>query len=200
MAANTVHYLQPDELKKLLKVAADSKRNTAMILLSYRHALRASEVCGLSLADFDEAHERLVITARKKGGNGARYFEAFRAKDSYGPSDVAAVHAWLKEREDKYPFAESCDALFLSRKTGPMRAHSWHLTFKLMAEEAGLREEVQHPHVLRHTSLMAMVRAGIPLHIVSGVARHASLSSLKPYIEPQQNEIDAAAVKAFAKF
>ena len=73
--SNTMHHLEPNELKKLLDVAANSKRNTAMILISYRHGLRASELCGLALGDVDEANERLIITARKtrrKGGTWRR--------------------------------------------------------------------------------------------------------------------------------
>ena len=45
--------LTPEEILKVLKVASDSKRNLAMILLAYRHGMRASEVCDLRLADVD---------------------------------------------------------------------------------------------------------------------------------------------------
>src|SRR5207302_11292006 len=47
-------YLTPDELLAVLKAAkARSARDWAMVLLAYRHGLRASEVCGLSIADVD---------------------------------------------------------------------------------------------------------------------------------------------------
>src|SRR5216683_1935083 len=46
--------LTPQEMLDLLKAArARSVRDWAMILLAYRHGLRASEVCGLKLADVD---------------------------------------------------------------------------------------------------------------------------------------------------
>jgi integrase len=45
--------LSQDEILKVLKAAADNKRNLAMILLGYRHGMRASEVCGLELKDLD---------------------------------------------------------------------------------------------------------------------------------------------------
>ena len=35
----------PEEILKVLRVASESKRNLALILLAYRHGMRASEVC-----------------------------------------------------------------------------------------------------------------------------------------------------------
>jgi len=46
--------LTPRETLELLKAARKrSARDWAMILLAYRHGLRASEVCGIRLADVD---------------------------------------------------------------------------------------------------------------------------------------------------
>src|ERR1700674_1075073 len=47
-------FLTPDETLTVLKAARErSTRDWAMILLAYRHGLRASEVCGIKLADLD---------------------------------------------------------------------------------------------------------------------------------------------------
>ena len=46
--------LTPVEILAVLKVArTNSTRNWAMILLAYRHGLRASEICDLKLEDLD---------------------------------------------------------------------------------------------------------------------------------------------------
>jgi type 1 fimbriae regulatory protein FimB len=45
--------LTPEEILRILKVASESKRNLALILLAYRHGMRASEVCDLRLSDVD---------------------------------------------------------------------------------------------------------------------------------------------------
>ena len=46
--------MTPDEILAVLKAArASSNRNWAMILLAYRHGLRASETCDLKLQDVD---------------------------------------------------------------------------------------------------------------------------------------------------
>jgi integrase len=45
--------LTPEEILRILKIASESKRNLAMILLAYRHGVRPSEVCDLRLSDVD---------------------------------------------------------------------------------------------------------------------------------------------------
>ena len=47
---STMAYLSPEEVLAVLKAArARSIRDWAMVLLAYRHGLRASEVCDLKL-------------------------------------------------------------------------------------------------------------------------------------------------------
>ncbi|RFT90804.1 tyrosine-type recombinase/integrase, partial [Adlercreutzia equolifaciens] len=46
--------LSPEQVERILKIAADrSRRDHAMILLAYKHGLRASEICGLNMADLN---------------------------------------------------------------------------------------------------------------------------------------------------
>lgn len=61
--------LTPQEMLDLLKAARKrSARDWAMILLTYRHGLRASEVCGLKLADID-----LKAVPSRFGGSRAHF-------------------------------------------------------------------------------------------------------------------------------
>jgi integrase len=57
--------LTPEEIQKVLRVASESKRNLAMILLAYRHGMRASEVCELRLADLDLKNGQITIRRLK---------------------------------------------------------------------------------------------------------------------------------------
>jgi integrase len=196
-----MQYLKPDELRKLLEVAEKhTKRDVAMIVLSYRHGLRAAEVCGLTLADVDEQNKRLVVTAKKKRKKkGEKYFEVFLPKDDIAQADLTVIHAWLKERE-RYSDAETSPALFLSRKGGALPPHTWFKIFRSLAREAGLRPEVCHPHVLRHTAAMANVAANTPLPMIAGLMRHKSLTSLTPYVKVSQEDVDRAKARAFQLF
>lgn len=66
---STMAYLSPEEILAVLKTARGrSVRDWAMILLAYRHGLRASEVCGVQTGrhrpeiqfGFDPAPQRLT--------------------------------------------------------------------------------------------------------------------------------------------
>jgi integrase len=58
--------LTPREMLDLLRAARKrSTRDWAMILLAYRHGLRASEVCGIKLADVDLKSGRISIRRLK---------------------------------------------------------------------------------------------------------------------------------------
>ncbi len=195
-----MQYLKPDELRKLIEVAAiHSKRDVAMILLSYRHGLRASEVCALTLDAVDEENKRLIVTAKKtRKKKGEKFYEAFMPKDDIGLADLTVIHAWLKEREG-YADASESPLLFLSRKGGAMLARSWFKVFATLAKEAGLRPEVCHPHSLRHSLAMRSVDRDIPLPMISKMMRHRSIASLTPYVAVSQEDADRAKARAFSK-
>ena len=57
--------LTPAEIHKVLKVASVSKRNHAMILLAYKHGMRASEVCKLKMSDVDQKNGQITIRRLK---------------------------------------------------------------------------------------------------------------------------------------
>jgi integrase len=59
-------FLTPEEMLAVLKAARNrSNRDWAMILVSYRHGMRASEICGLRRDDVDPKGESIVIRRLK---------------------------------------------------------------------------------------------------------------------------------------
>ena len=63
-------YLTEKEVERLMKAAGDNRyghRDATMILLSYRHGLRASELCSLRWEQVDLAHGRLHVSRAKSG-------------------------------------------------------------------------------------------------------------------------------------
>ncbi len=81
--------LTHDEVLKVLK-AADDKRNVAMILLGYRHGMRASEVCGLELKDVDLKNGEITIR-RLKGSLKTTQPLADVAAESTAPSSIGCL-------------------------------------------------------------------------------------------------------------
>jgi len=61
--------LSQDEILKVLKAVSDNPRDLAMILIAFRHGMRASEVCGLELKDVDLKNGEITIHRLK----GSRY-------------------------------------------------------------------------------------------------------------------------------
>jgi type 1 fimbriae regulatory protein FimB len=101
--AATINFLTQDEMRRLFD-AIDSKRDSAIFLLAYRHGLRASEIGMLSTADLDVKQYRLRIHRLKN---------SLEELHPLQPDEVKALKAYLKERASNIP------ALFISRNTTP---------------------------------------------------------------------------------
>src|SRR5262249_40173359 len=66
----TREYLTEKEVERLMKAAGRNRyghRDATMILLAFRHGLRASELCSLRWEQVDLAHARLHISRLKSG-------------------------------------------------------------------------------------------------------------------------------------
>ncbi|MGV8074111.1 MAG: tyrosine-type recombinase/integrase [Syntrophobacteraceae bacterium] len=55
--------------------------------------------------------------------------------------------------------------------------------FYRRAEEANIPRGLSHPHILRHTRAMELLRAGVPLTIVQDLLGHALASTTAVYLE-----------------
>src|SRR6266571_1321039 len=129
----TMKALTPEEVLKVLKIASESKRNHAMILLGYRHGMRASEVCELRLSDLDLKNGQITIN-RKKGS----LKTVQPLSDMPGQpllSEKRVVRAWLGERRDPSNF------VFTSQKGGKLDRTQFFRIFQSIAEQADLPKE-----------------------------------------------------------
>ncbi len=63
--------------------------------------------------------------------------------------------------------------------------------FKKLTLECGLPKTLAHPHVLRHTRAMELVRAGVPLTIVQQILGHANLNTTAVYLQFSGQEAKA---------
>jgi site-specific recombinase XerD len=55
--------------------------------------------------------------------------------------------------------------------------------FQKLACDSGIPEALAHPHVLRHTRALEMVRAGVPLTIVQRILGHSNLNTTAIYLQ-----------------
>jgi len=50
------------------------------------------------------------------------------------------------------------------------------------AKEAGIPKELGHPHILRHTRAVELLRAGVPITIVQDILGHSALTTTAVYL------------------
>src|SRR6266851_6192110 len=145
--------LTPQETLALLKAARQhSTRDWAMILLAYRHGLRASEVCGIKLADLDLKAGSISIRRLKGSLHTVQPIYQHRGQPLL--DEAAAIRAWLRKR-----IADGSDFLFTSQKGGKLGRTQFFRNFQTLDESTGLPIEKRHPHVLKH-SLASHLVAG----------------------------------------
>ena len=168
--------LTPQEILDLLKVARKrSIRDWAMILLAYRHGMRASEVCGLKLADLDLKAGSISIRRLKGSLHTIQPLHQHRGQPLL--DETAAVRAWMRKRP-----ADGSDYLFTSQKGGKLDRTQFFRNFQTVAESAGLSVEKRHPHVLKHSLASHLVAGNANLALIRQALGHRSINSTMAYI------------------
>src|ERR1700687_973441 len=168
--------LSPQEMLSLLKAARKrSTREWAMILLAYRHGLRASEVCGIKLADIDLKTSSISI--RRLKGSLHTIQPLYQNRGQPLLDETAAPRAWLRKRS-----ADGSDYLFLSQKGGKLGRTQFFRNFQMVAESAGLPVEKRHPHVLKHSLASHLIAGNANLALVRQALGHRSINSTMQYV------------------
>ena len=182
--------LSPQEMLSLLKAARkQSTRDWAMILLAYRHGLRASEVCGIKLADFDLKTSSISI--RRLKGSLHTIQPLYQHRGQPLLDETAALRAWLRKRP-----ADGSDYLFTSQKGGKLDRTQFFRNFQTVAESAGLPVEKRHPHVLKHSLASHLVAGNANLALVRQALGHRSINSTMQYIGTSDSQAAEALQKA----
>jgi site-specific recombinase XerD len=184
-----MNILTPQEMLDLLKAARQhSTRDWAMILLAYRHGLRASEVCGIKLADLDLKAGSISI--RRLKGSLHTVQPVYQHRGQPLLDEAAAIRAWLRKR-----VADGSDYLFTSQKGGKLSRIQFFRNFQKVGEEAGLSPEKRHPHVLKHSLASHLVMGNANLALIRQALGHRSINSTMAYIGTS----DAQAAEALQK-
>ncbi len=184
-----MNILTPQEMLDLLKAARrHSTRDWAMILLAYRHGLRASEVCGIKLADLDLKAGSISIRRLKGSLHTVQPIYQHRGQPLL--DEAAAIRAWLRKR-----LADGSDYLFTSQKGGKLSRVQFFRNFQKVGEEAGLSPEKRHPHVLKHSLASHLVMGNANLALIRQALGHRSINSTLAYIGTS----DAQAAEALQK-
>lgn len=182
--------LTPDEVMKVLKAASGSKRNLAMVLLAYRHGMRASEICNLKLADLDMKNGEVTIRRLKGSLKTVQPLADLPGQPLL--SEKRVLTAWLAERQD------ASDYVFTSQKGGKLDRTAFWRIFNDVAERAGLPEDKRHPHCLKHSLGFSLVAANVNLAVVRQALGHKSIASTARYAEATDAMAGRAVTTALA--
>jgi integrase/recombinase XerD len=167
--------LEPADVAALIAVIpkrdALDLRNRAIVEVLYGCALRLSECVHLDVDDIDQSRRTLQI----RGGKNGKDRTVPLMNGALGTlRDYLAVRRYLVAGPDR-------GALFLNnrgKRIGPFVVQ--HLLAEL-SKRAGLSRRV-HPHLLRHSIAVAMLRGGTDIRHVQALLGHASMETTKIYL------------------
>jgi site-specific recombinase XerD len=146
-----------------------------MVLLAYRHGLRASEVCGLKLSDIDSKVSSISIRRLKGSLQTVQSLYLHRGQPLV--DEVNALRSWFHKLEH-----DGSDYLFPNQKGGRLDRTQLFRIFRACAEAAGLTPEKRHSHVLRHSLASHLVAANANLALVRQAFGHRSITSSMQYV------------------
>jgi len=183
--------LTQEEILKVLKIAADSKRNLAMILLGLKHGMRASEICQLGLKDVDLKNGEITIRRLKGSLKTTQPLTDVQGQPLL--SEKRVVRAWLEERGN-----HPSPRVFVSQKSGKLHRSQLHRIFADIAERAGVPKDKRHIHCLKHSLGVSMVEANVNLAIIKQALGHKSIASTAVYTVPTDETAGKAITATFA--
>jgi len=174
------HTFEISEVLKLLKMArSESEQDWLLILVTFLHALRASEAVGLTA-------ENVVGTK----------LTVKRLKGSRPVEDELLVHAnpLLNERAAVLAL---CRQTRPKQKLFPICARTFQRRMHTYGEAAGLPELYCHPHTLKH-SVLTYLSDRMPLDKLQDRSGHVELGSLGIYFHPKKAVTERLVNDAFA--
>jgi integrase len=185
-----MNFLEPHEILAVLRSAKKKGgREWAMILIAYRHGMRASEVCGLRLDDLDLKNGSIVVARLKGSLKTTQAIAGHRGEPLL--DELKALREWLRQRPN-----DGSDFLFVSQKGGRLDRTQFFRLFRAIAADAGLPPEKQHPHVLKHSIASHLVSANVNLALVKQALGHKSINSTMRYIATTDKQASQATVTA----
>lgn len=149
------------------------KRDRAMLELLYASGVRVSELVNLSLIDIDFAHQ----TVRVKGkGRKERVVPLWT-------ETARILQAWFRELGDRV------DAVAFPNARGqPLSRDGVDYLLRRAVSSAAqscpsLKTKRVSPHVLRHTTAMHLLQAGVDVAVIALWLGHESIETTHVYVE-----------------
>jgi type 1 fimbriae regulatory protein FimB/type 1 fimbriae regulatory protein FimE len=163
-------YLTPTEVGKLIKAAGGGRyahRDATLILIAFRHGLRAIEICDLEWSQVEFGRAASLHVRRAKNG-----------KPAVHPLRGDEVRA-LRELRRQFPDSAF---VFPTERGGPFTSDAVNRLIKRIGQRAGFDFQV-HCHMLRHACGYALANAGHDTRAIQDWLGHRSIQHTVRYTE-----------------
>jgi integrase len=166
----TREYLMPAEVEKMVKAAKDGRwghRDATLILVAYRHGLRAKEICDLEWSQVEFGRSAALHVRRVKSG-----------KPSVHPirgDELRMLSALRKEFPDT-------GYVFTTERGTPFTTDAVNRLVKTISKRAKLSLPV-HCHMLRHACGYALANRGVDTRAIQDWLGHVSITHTTKYTE-----------------
>ncbi len=188
--STTMQHLEPPEVRAVIRAAKTrGPREWAMVVVAYKHGLRASEVCNLKLGDVDLKNCNIVIHRLKGSLRTTQAITEHRGEPLL--NEHRALREWIRKRRP-----DGSDYLFNSQKGGRLDRSQFFRLFRSIASDAGLAPEKSHPHVLKHSLATHLVSANLNLAFVKQQLGHKAIGSTMKYVTISDQQASTETLKA----
>ena len=166
----TREYLTEAEVDKLIEAAKANRwgyRDATMILVCYRHGLRASELVDLRWDQIDFNTATLAVRRTKKGTPATHPIRG---------DEMRVLRKLQRDQDPKSPF------VFTSERGAPFTTAG----FARMVERAGEAAKLgfkAHPHMLRHACGFALANKGHDTRALQAYLGHKNIQHTVRYTE-----------------
>jgi integrase len=185
--------LSVEEVTVLL-AACDHLRDRFLFALLAETGMRIGQALGLRHSDFISRRRELKIVPRDDNANGAR---AKTRMVTTVPVSAPLVRLYSDYMHTEYGDLDS-DYVFVNLFADPVgRPLRYDAVAKLVARLRVVTGIDFSPHVLRHTRATELIRAGVPIEIVSKMLTHRSVTTTSEiYIHLGVEDVRAELVRA----
>jgi integrase len=166
----TREYLTDDEVQRLSDAAKGNRhghRDATMILIGYRHGLRASELTDLRWDQVEFTSAALHVRRVKQGTPSTHPILG---------DELRALRRLQREQEPKSPF------VFTSERGTPFTTAGFVRMIERAGVEAGLGFKA-HPHMLRHACGYALANKGHDTRALQAYLGHRNIQHTVRYTE-----------------
>jgi site-specific recombinase XerD len=165
----TREHLTEREVERLVEAAKDNRwghRDSTMVLLAFRHGLRASELVDLRWEQVD-LETGILHVRRVKQGTAATHPLTGR--------ELRALRRLQRE-------AGSSSFVFVSERGAPFATRGFQAMVERAGRAAGFEMKI-HPHMLRHACGYKLANEGVDTRTIQGYLGHKSIQHTVRYTE-----------------